>query len=52
MRGARTAGVFTFLRDRVVGSEPFADDPPAQRELYTAVLHQLLMSFLDASAGR
>ena len=52
VRQATAAGVLNFLDQSLLRALPFADDFPAQRELYSAALHQLVMEFLDAEPGR
>jgi hypothetical protein len=52
IKEAIEAGALRFLSSGVLKSVPFEDDYPFQKELYAQVLHQLLMTFLDAEPGR
>jgi hypothetical protein len=52
VRQSTEAGALGWLDAGILRSVAFADDDAAQRELYAATIHQLLMLLLDAAAGR
>ena len=52
LKQACEAGALQWLVGSFMASTPFQDDVQAQKELYAGVVHQLLMTLLDATCGR
>ncbi len=52
IKQAVEAGALQFVSNGLLRSVPFEDELPYQKELYTQVLHELLMGFIDAEPGR
>jgi hypothetical protein len=52
MKAALAVGTLAMLQREVLENEVVAAYPEHQRQLYARIVHQLLMLFLDAQAGR